>query len=296
MRFSNLLSLALLALCLASVYGQKYFGGRADSDYCYSSDLTRSQHVHFATKTAYQLAKGSETVSIPVGCTPSKFWIVNRHGTRLPTASNMPRMQNLPTYQAEIIRNYASGGPATGGLCADDLNLLSSWRWDTNITSAKDGFLTVQGWDDLKGIAQYFKAQFPSLFGEYSEDKYHFRFTESQRTLASFQGFVDGLFGDYAAIPATESTDVLLRPYRDCQLWRDQEDALEEADSELSKFLKSETYQKVIEDVSAKAGYSTALSAEVVETMFEMCNFDLSWNLNENSPWCTVRMNIRRRR
>lgn len=275
-----------------TVHARSSFGSRADTDYCYSTDPSHPQYLHFNTKTPYQLAKGSENVVIPTGCTPSKFWILNRHGTRLPTANKIVNLQALPTHQAEIIANYANGGgPAIGGLCPEDLALLAGWRWDTNITAEKDGHLTVQGWNDLKGIAQYYKAQFPSLFGAYSKDKYHFLMTDSQRTEASYRGFVDGLFGEgeYLNIPRPVINNDLLRPYQDCALWRAQEDELKGADSELSKFENSEIYQQVLKDVSSKAGYSTVQSSRLIHMIFDMCSTEFGWDVTKSSPWCTVR-------
>lgn len=295
-------SLSLL-LCVvlylaASVKSEKFFGTRADDtcceDYCYSADLLTPQHLRMNTKTPYQLAKGSEDVKIPVGCTPSKFWLLARHGTRLPTKSKIDKLPVLPQYQAEILDNYAKGNkPAVGALCDADLNLLSNWKWDSNITMEKDGHLTVQGWNDLKGLGEYFKTQFPSLFGEYSEDKYFFRYTTSQRTEASFKGFVAGLFGEGAfervASIVSPERDTLLKPYEHCPLYTEYDDALSEPTSEVSKFESGELFMKMVKDVSTKAGYATALDADTVDLMFQMCFYELGWDLTQRSPWCSVR-------
>lgn len=263
---------------------------RAIDNYCYTSDVLRPQYNYFNTKTPYQFAKGSENIVIPAGCTPSKFWLVNRHGTRLSTSGKTAKLMNLPAYQAQIIDNYAQG--ATGGLCIGDLALLAGWKWDANITVEKDGYLTVQGWNDLKGIGQYFKAQFPSLFKEYSEENYHFRFTDSQRTKASWQGFVDGILGENAhekiPTPPTAEVDTLLRAYEHCPLYEDQEDALDEPDSELSKFMDGPLFTQLVETVSIKGGFSNPLPTNVVEWMFDMCTFEKSWDLDKKSPWCAV--------
>lgn len=294
------LSLALLVVFGASfsvVNGEKYFAKSADDtcceSYCYSSDVVTPQHLRMNTKTPYQLAKGSEDVKIPVGCTPSKFWLLARHGTRLPTASKITKLPVLPTFQAQILDNYAKGNkPAVGALCDADLELLANWKWDSNITLDKEGHLTVQGWNDLKGIGQYFKAQFPTLFPEYSQDKYYFQYTKSQRTEASYKGFVAGLFGEgsdaYISAIKSPEVDTLLKPYEHCPLYTELDDALDEATSEVSKFESGELFMKMVEDVSTKAGYLTALDADTVDLMFQMCFYEMGWDLAVKSPWCSV--------
>lgn len=186
--------------CAFSTIGaQRLISPRCCTEYCYSTDTVRPQNIHMNTKTAYQLVRGRQSANVPTGCTPSKFWLLARHGTRLPGTSTIEKMAGLSKYQGEIISNYATGNskPAVGALCDSDLALLTNWRWDTNISSTMNQYLTHQGWDDLKGLAEHYKAQYPGLLGgSFSADKFHFRHTNTQRAEASYQGFVDGLFGD----------------------------------------------------------------------------------------------------
>lgn len=44
----------------------------------------------------------------------------------------------------------------------------------------------------------------------------------------------------------------------------------------------------MISDVSTKAGYSSALKANRIEWMFEMCFYELAWELKKDSPWCSL--------
>lgn len=191
---------------LVSIGADKLIAPLCCPEYCYSTDALRPQNIHMNTKTAYQLVRGRQAANVPSGCTPSKFWLLARHGTRLPSTSTIQKMEGLSKYQAEIINNYANGGqPENGGLCEGDLALLSNWRWDTNISSTMNQYLTLQGWNDLKWLAEHYKTQYPQLLGgSFSADKFHFRHTNTQRAEASYQGFVDGLFGDNAhkGIPA----------------------------------------------------------------------------------------------
>lgn len=289
------LCLALFgATLLASVESRNLLAGHAVDTYCYTDDKLRPQYLHMNTKTAYQRAKGGENIAVPAGCTPSKFWLLNRHGTRLPNAKKIGKYETLPTYQAEIIQNYAKGNaPATGALCEGDLHLLKTWKWDANITEDKSEFLAGQGWNDLKGIGAYFKAQFPTLLGgSYSADKFLFRHTDTQRTRASYQAFVDGLWGDGAhkdlPQPPIPAVDTLLRPHEFCSKWADQEAALEKSKSELVKFEEGALYEQMVKDVSTKGGYKTALKANRIKWMFEMCFYNKAWDLYADSPWCSV--------
>lgn len=169
-------------------------------DYCYSNDTIRPHNVHTATKTAYQLIRGRQRAKIPPGCTITKFWLLSRHGTRFPTSSQIQKMEGLYEYQEQILENYKNGTkPEKGSLCDGDLELLATWKWNTSIHSSMDEYLTEQGWNDLKGIAQHYKAQYPALLNRsYSAEKFLFRHTDTQRTQASYQAFLDGLFGDNA--------------------------------------------------------------------------------------------------
>lgn len=137
-------------------------------------------------------------------------------------------------------------------------------------------FLTEQGWKDLKGIAEYYKSQFPSLFGEYSPEKYFFRHTDTERTDESFKAFISGLFEKRIPDPVVPSKDTLLRPYDNCDAWKDQKKALDDSSSEVSKWKDSKIYQKFIQDVSTKAGYPSSLKEKDIEYMFEMCAFEIA--------------------
>lgn len=48
----------------------------------------------------------------------------------------------------------------------------------------------------MKQLGQDYKAAFPELIGnEYSAEQFLFRYTDFQRSEASFKAFVEGLFG-----------------------------------------------------------------------------------------------------
>lgn len=267
------------------------------SDYCYSTDTVRPQTLLLNTKTAYQRIKSTDPIEHPANCTPTKFWLFSRHGTRLPSAGSILKLPKLIKIQSEIIKNYNEEGnrPIEDALCPEDLQLLKEWKWDTNITVDKNDWLTIQGWNDLKGIAQFYKANFPTLLSAYYPSKFIFRHSATQRTQASYKAFVDGLLGEganeFIPAPVVPKRDTLIRPYDYCVAWQRRKDDMEAPDSELSKFKASELYQNMVKEINRKAGYKTEfpLGTKDIEKMHEMCEYETAWNLDADSPWCSVR-------
>lgn len=255
--------------------------------YCYSKDPIRPQNGMFSTKTAYETNRGRNIDATVSSCTPSKFWLVNRHGTRLPSLSDLTKIfaHNERLHQA-ILRNYESGRTS---LCASDYELIRDWKFDPNITFANEQFLTVSGWNELLGIAQRYQSAFPSLLPTtYSRSDYFFRSTATQRTIGTLRAFADGLFGyngyqqvEFADI---DEPDVLLRPYNFCPLYSDIPDIRREQ----NEFVEGPEYQEMITQVSRKLGFhgSHILTAEEVETLTIICRFEQIWDTNSTSPLC----------
>lgn len=99
----------------------------------------------------------------------------------------------------EIIANYRErhSQPNSGGLCEEDLRLLRNWRWDYNMTSNYEKYLTTQGWNELKLLGASYRRAFPNLLnGIHDHYKYLFRHTDTQQTEASYKAFAEGLFGE----------------------------------------------------------------------------------------------------
>lgn len=74
-----------------------------------------------------------------------------------------------------ILDNYDNRrtAPDIGRMCADDLDLLRSWRWDRNISVEYESFLTDQGWSDLKLLARREKDRFNEVFNwPYDKQRY----------------------------------------------------------------------------------------------------------------------------
>lgn len=51
----------------------------------------------------------------------------------------------------------------------------------------------IIGWNDIKSLATRYKQLFPHIFEDiYDKEKFSFRYTDVQRTEASYKSFVEG--------------------------------------------------------------------------------------------------------
>uniref|UniRef100_A0A1B0D7V2 Multiple inositol polyphosphate phosphatase 1 n=1 Tax=Phlebotomus papatasi TaxID=29031 RepID=A0A1B0D7V2_PHLPP len=265
-----------------------YGGGIVETheqDYCFATDPIREQLRRFFSKTAYQFVKGNEDISSE--CLPERFWLLSRHGTRLTPSKDTKRLsEELPRIQRDILEHYSTGGPENG-LCREDVALLASWKWDSNVTEDKSEFLSSQGWEDLRGIARYFQKQFPGLLKKnYSKEEFFFRHTDKQRTRASFQAFAEGLFGSYENVQAAPipERDTLLQ----VEDWLKQKAEIYQEGSEYMKFRNTSYFLNACENVSRKAGYNSTLNPETVEMIFKACIYEQAWKITDPSPWCSL--------
>lgn len=132
---------------------------------------------------------------------------------------------------------------------------------------------------------------FPNILENiYDQQKFQFRYTNTQRTEASFKAFVEGLFGEnayrYVKVPPPASNDTLLRPYEQCSTW--DKDSAKSTDSEHAKFEKSQIFTQLVNDVSMRLGFKYPLKIDQIEDIFDMCRYDQAWKLDVPSAWCTV--------
>ncbi|GAB0089856.1 hypothetical protein DMENIID0001_044730 [Sergentomyia squamirostris] len=280
-----------ILLFLMTSHTRGYILQSPDTDYCLSKDPVREQFKHFATKTAYQFVRGNE--NIMEECLPLKFWLLTRHGTRYPSAKDIAKISEILPGIQENISTLANKTSILNSkkhtLCKEDLDLLSTWRWDSTITADKAEFLSSQGWADLHGLAGYYQKQFPTLLkNKYSKNNFFFRHTDTQRTKGSFQAFAEGLFGSYEHVKAASipENDTLLRPYDYLAEWKNQEEKIYEEGSEYEKFKESKYLLDLVEQVSKKAGNTVNL--KTVEIMFKACTYQQAWRIDELSPWCAL--------
>lgn len=260
-----------------------------DPFYCYSEDPIKPQIGMFATKSTYETSRGRHIDPNASTCTPSKFWLLSRHGTRLPSGGDLRRINQYsePVHQ-QMVLNYDRGFTS---ICAADMKLLRDWKFDPNITQDTDQYLTVAGWNELQGLAQRYQAAFPTLLpSTYSRNDYFFRTTDRQRTLASLRAFADGLFGyngfQQVQFEEVPTEDYLLRPYDLCPLYDDVIDVAVEQNA----FIEGPEYEEMVQQVSRKLGFhgSRTLRGPEVDTLATICRYEQIWDLNITSPMCAA--------
>lgn len=127
---------------------------------------------------------------------------------------------------------------------------------------------------------------------KYSKEKFRFTYSDTQRTYASYKGFVEGLFGPGADtfISATAETNqsILLRPYENCEVSAINEERAKAPDSEYEKFQDTIDFKRMAEEVSQRLGFKYTLKPKQIDLMFDMCRYDQSWYLQDESAWCSA--------
>lgn len=182
----------------------------------------------------------------------------------------------------------------TKPLCQEDWEALKNWRWNHSITESQANDLVAQGYLEHKSIAHNFKKYFPNLFdGPYDARNFHFRFTNTQRTRASFQAFVNELFGKNAhqeinAEPSTNHPDLMLKAYSNCSPWKAQKKQLKYSTSEVMKFQQTEIFVKLVADVNARLNFNGTLHSKSIQDISELCQYEQAWHVNSPSIWCSV--------
>lgn len=257
--------------------------------YCFSQDPIRPQVGMFGYLSPYESTRGHHINANVSSCNPSKFWMLSRHGTRLPSIPDLTKMfEHNERLHSEVLRNYDAGKTS---LCASDIELIRNWTFDPNITIEREQMLTVSGWNEFQDLAQRYQAAFPTvLTPSYSPRDYLFRHTPTQRTRGSLSAFADGLFGfngfeqvEFEDIPGE---DLLLRPYDYCPLYSD----VIRIPIERNAFVEGREYEEMLSQVSSKLGFhgSNQLRADEVVTLANLCRFQQIWEMDSPSPWCAA--------
>lgn len=189
---------------------------------------------------------------------------------------------------ANIISAHNAGRSQT---CPEDFSLINSWQFDPNITVAIEQFLTVAGWNEMRGIAQRYQRAFPTLLStSYNTARYTFRHTDRQRTQASIRAFADGIFGPdgyrQVRVEPVPNPDPLLRPHDGCPLY----DAVSDNTVQRAAWQNGNEFQTMMTQVNDKLGLigNQRLSARQTRTIWEICNFEQLWLPTVSAPFCGV--------
>ena len=249
---------------------------------------SKDYKCRLGTKTPYRFIAGYNDSPIECsGCVPKKIWLVLRHGTRRPGKKYVQSMiEQLPKLQATILDNYERNST---DITAEDAALLAAWR----ITFTEDDIMKLaeEGENEMIDLAERYQSRFPSLMPEvYDNRTYRFKYTATQRTEESARNFATGLFGRHSShrvqYPEAVYRDPVLRFYKRCPRWRREVDTNPDARLEEEKFLKSDTYAKMLEDVSKRIGHR--IDNETANMMYTICGFETAWWIDTESPWCRM--------
>lgn len=254
-----------------------------EEETCYADN--RNPYLYYGTKTAYEFVYEKKPVSSIPSCTPVQVWTVVRHGTRYPAASVITKLRTLEDTRNQIIYNHEQR--KNGELCDKDLENLK--RWSINITEDSSDTLAPQGHEDLFLLARRIKTDFPDLLSwTYSQDRYKFRHTDTQRSQASCASFIKGLFGSDASdvyVPPPVPNDQMLCPYSNCTVW---ENTIAELTQEKKRFQETALMKNVIHNVSHRLGFLYNLTMETVSKIYDMCRYNKAFNFTNVSPWCAA--------
>lgn len=255
--------------------------------YCYSEDPTRLWTGLGGIHNPYEPIRGQNINANVSTCSPSKIWMLGRHGSRFPSATELPEMIRIATERhGDIVTNYNQGRTS---LCASDFELLQNWKFNPNATMDVEAHLTDSGWKEMVALAQRFQAAFPSLLPPtYSPNHYFFRSGQYQRMKYSLYAFTEGLFGvnghenvHFEDIP---EPDLFMRPFSNCLLY------MNLIRVEQNAFIQGPEYQQMVMQVSAKLGFhnSNVLRDSEVGYLALLCRYEQTWNSNFDSPFCAA--------
>lgn len=257
--------------------------------YCHTLDPIRPQIGMFAIHTPYETVRGQSINQNVSTCNPSKFWMLSRHGTRLPNANELTNiLERNERIHSEILSFYEQGRTS---LCASDFESIKNWRFDPDITFENVQHLTSAGWNEFQGLAQRYQAAFPSILPSiYSPNDYFFRSTGAHRTDRSLHAFADGLFGvdghEQVQFEDVPERDYVLTAYVNCPLYQEVIAIRHEQDA----FREGPEYEEMIREISTKLGFhgSHTLRNAEVEMLFQICKYEQIFDLNSTSPLCAA--------
>lgn len=258
--------------------------------YCHSEDPIRKWTPLGGTHTPYNPIRGQFINANASTCTPSKIWLLVRHGARNPVIEELPELRRVANQvHSQILVNYNRGRTS---LCASDFELLKNWTFP-DIPDEVAGHLIPVGWNDMLELAQRYQATFPTLFPTtYSRRDYFFQSSGNHRRhVESVEAFADGLFGpngyQQVEINPAPDTDVYMRPWAFCPAFIEMD-----VISEHNAFLEGPEYQETIVQVSAKLGlhHSNVLRTLDFNQLVFYCKYEqvLKMDYTEPSPFCAA--------
>ncbi|XP_046751134.1 multiple inositol polyphosphate phosphatase 1-like [Diprion similis] len=259
------------------------------SNHCYAKNA--NPYVKMGTRTAYQFIHGRTPFEKVPNCKPVQIWMMIRHGTRYPGRRVIQTMLTLSELRDQIIQNHKVRG--YGHLCLEDLENLKRWRLSKSISIENAEALHPQGVKDMSMLGKRIRNNFPELFPPYVTDisptNYKFRSLSGGRLSSSVKAMMSGLL-DGVDIPGEELSinETLFAAYQRCPKWRTEVANNQEHLVEVSKYIHGPEYRKLLSSVSERLGFQDNVDMATVHHMWDMCRYEMAWEINKLSPWCAV--------
>lgn len=257
-----------------------------DPFYCYATDPIQPQRGMFQTTTQLDNIRGNGLNTPLSTCTPVRFWMLSRGGSRLPDEGEINTMRDF--YQD--LRNRVRRGIDLGraSLCRPDAQNIERWVFDASITPNRSLELTQTGFNELRDLAVRLQAAFPQVLPRtYVESQFRFRHTYRERTADSLSAIANGFFGHTNVVfDDIPNQDRLLRPIDTCRLY----DEWAANNGERNAFREGIDFEITAEQVNRKLGLigANVLSTNQLLTLMNYCKFEQSITPSEPSPWCAA--------
>ncbi|KAF9101216.1 hypothetical protein BGX29_005882 [Mortierella sp. GBA35] len=261
--------------------------------------------THLGTKSPYphESRPVGRLDDVPEGYELVQLHLINRHGTRYPSASKSVGFKALT--------NRLKGVKLPG------FKWIQNWPIDTLYPATKGNLLSVQGDSDLYQIGRRFAIRYKTLLNRYPYDAntYEFKSSAKSRCLQSAYGFSVGFFEGRLAVepgfpkdqgdddddedrPPIQPVDISMLPIGldkelavkyACPRWLENVDGQDAVGRQKElfedKFLPQVASRITAALSSSQSGTKVNITVKDVGVIQNLCDFEISMR-NNDQTWC----------
>ncbi|KYQ96649.1 multiple inositol polyphosphate phosphatase [Tieghemostelium lacteum] len=220
-------------------------------------------------------------------CKIVHFNFLARHGSRLPVAGAIKKLQLLP----QSLDGY-------GDKIVEQYKWILNWTVPYPTTTA--GNLILQGQYEHYNISKRFRQRYPEFFQHgYLPSRYPIQSTAISRVGISANSFAYGLFEGTGQLgsenfepvfikTSTLDSDNLLRFFDTCQTYRHLIDS-NVINKDQQTLWNTKTFPNISLEISQKLGLQDVWepTINVIDNIFSACAYELSIS-NDDSHWCSL--------
>lgn len=176
-------------------------------------------------------------------------------------------------------------------LTNDEKNAFKTWK-PLKINLAHQKFMTKEGEEELYTLGTRFRTQFMNNFNE-DQTNITIKHTPTQRANISARKFVEGLFPSTAnnhKIVEVARDDSVLRPYKNCPLWRKTVKKNPASLNEKKLLIESTIVENFVNEMRESTQIKD-LNFEDIELIYSICGCETAWRHmphNGKSIWCSL--------